>query len=78
MSEEKEIEYELISIRLPKPIIDLYRFVAHRRNTEPEILIAYDVVDNWDVQVTSGMTAEQIIELLGLEQVFKEHHTKDC
>jgi hypothetical protein len=73
MAKEQQINYETVSIQVPKPVIEFLRFIAKNNNQTVEEQITHDLVDNWKSQLESGMNTDAIIKMLGLEQVFKEY-----
>jgi hypothetical protein len=58
-------------------MIEFLRFIAKNNNQTVEERITHDLVDNWKSQLESGMNTDAIIEMLGLEQIFKEND-QDC
>ena len=64
-----EIEFESVTIKVPKPILAFLRFQGGRREASVEEEIVYDLIDDVRADLES-MAGEELIPLLGLGPIF--------
>jgi hypothetical protein len=64
-----EIEYEQVTIKVPKRIMAYLRFMAGRRDVQVEEEIEYDLIDNVRAEM-EGMNGEELISTLEVGQIF--------
>ncbi|MGD0071877.1 MAG: hypothetical protein ABSB71_10000 [Candidatus Bathyarchaeia archaeon] len=64
-----EIEYEQVTIKVPKRIMAFLRFAAGRRDVQVEEEIEYDLLDNVRAEM-EGLNGEELISMLELGQIF--------
>jgi hypothetical protein len=64
-----EIEFEQVTIKVPKRIMAYLRFMAGQRDVQVEEEIEYDLLDNVRCEM-EGMDGEQLISTLEVGQIF--------
>ncbi|MCW4019173.1 MAG: hypothetical protein NWF00_10945 [Candidatus Bathyarchaeota archaeon] len=65
--EEKGNTYEKVTIALPKPIVDFYRFIAHMEGHDlVESTIAFDLTRNLETDI-KNRTPDDWMELFSLQ-----------
>ena len=65
----EKIEFESVTIQVPKPILAFLRFQGGQREQSVEEEIIYDLLDNVRAELES-MAGEELIPLLGLGPIF--------
>jgi len=82
MAEKTEIEYEQVTIRVPKKIMDFLRLMQKLNHETPEEYMAYNVVDMVRADIDAGDVfipePHEVAELNGLTPVFKEILGSSC
>jgi hypothetical protein len=66
--EENGVTYEVLSIDLPRTVIDFYRYMAHSKGKDDlmETLITFDLIDHLNSQI-QGITPEALRDLFNLD-----------
>jgi len=68
---QKEIEYEQVTIKVPKPVMAFLRFQAAQQEMQIEEHIEYQVLDSVRVEM-EGFEGEELIGALGVGPIFYE------
>lgn len=69
MNQKEPIEYESVTVKLPKPLLAVQRFLAGQDNQTIEEKLEYDLVDSIRAEL-EGMNGEDLIACLGIGPIF--------